>query len=136
MITYYILNIIVFALLGTAEGFLWHYAVNKISKQTARNLHIPLVVLRAAWFAFVLFMTDKDVASVTSLFACHAFIHLGCMYQVRHMLNKRIYQYGFFDNASSTSTSVWDTLFPMNIYFRMILFALGSLAYFVWNYWI
>jgi hypothetical protein len=135
MIQYYFYNILLFIVLGFLEAILWHYSVNKISKTTARNLHIPLLAIRFTWFAWLFFSSGGDMASVSSLFLCHPLWHLGTMYEFRHIFNERIYKFGFLDTASSTSTSIMDTLFPQPFFIRLILFIVGTAFFFLWNLW-
>lgn len=136
MIALYIINIFLFLTIGVLEGFLWHYSVNKISKHTARNLHIPLLAIRFFWFGYVFFSTNHDGSSTLMLLLCHPFWHLGAMYQVRHWLNDRIYKFGFFDMASESSTSILDTIFPQPFFIRLVLLLFGTTFYFLWNYWL
>ena len=133
MIFNYVLNCILFIVIGIAEGYLWHYSVNKITKQQAKNLHLPLMALRVIWYVWLLIHTRLDYSSVICLYLCHPFFHLGMMYQTRNMLNPKIYIYKFFDTASNTSTSIADTLFPMPFFIRLVMFIFGSVWYFIWN---
>ena len=129
----YFANILYFTLFGFNEAILWHYSVNKISRITAKQLHYPLVATRLFWFIWLLWFTDYDYASIIPLFMCYPFIHLGVMYQVRNWLNNDIYIYGFFSNASNSSTSLWDRYLPMDAWLRTLLFIFGTLFYTFWN---
>ena len=129
----YFENIVFFAIIGFLEAVLWHKSVNKISRLTAKRLHYPLVFIRAVWFGWLLIVTDYDYASIIPLFMCYPFWHLGTMYQFRHWMNNAIYPYGFFSNASSSSTSILDRLLPMDAWFRTILLIIGTFFYLLWN---
>lgn len=129
----FIANAIFFLIIGTLEAYLWHYSVNKISRTTSARLHYPLVAIRAAWFIHLLLESEYDYGSIIPLIMCYPFFHLGAMYQVRHWLNKEIYTFGFFSNASKSSTSLWDKYLPMDGFTRTLLFLIGSIFYFLWN---
>ena len=129
----YLSNIAFFILIGFIEAVMWHELVTKISRLQAKRLHYPLVVIRLVWFWAIAFVTNYDMATLIPLVMCYPFWHLGSLYQFRHWLNPMIYQYGFFSNASSSSTSVWDRLFPMDWQFRTMLFLVGSMFYLLWN---
>lgn len=129
----YAINILFFAVIGTLEAFLWHYSVNKISRVTAKRLHYPLVVIRLIWFGWLLLKNNYDYGSIVPLFCCYPFIHLGVMYQVRHWLNGKVYQYGFFSNASASSTSILDRLLPLDAWMRTAMFVFGTFTYILWN---
>jgi len=129
----YLYNIIFFVLIALLEALLWHYSVNKISIVTAKRLHIPLVLIRCAWFAYLFIITDKDFASVSSLIMCYPFWHLGCMYQFRNWLNRKVYKRGFIDVASSSSTSFVDKIFNFDFITRGMMLIVGTVFYFLWN---
>lgn len=129
----FLINAWLFVLIGTLEAVLWHYTVNKVSKQIAKYLHYPLVAIRCAWFIFVWWKLDKDVSTTLSCVLVYPFYHLGSMYQVRHWLNRKVYTFGFFDEASSSSTSMWDKLFPMSFPVRALMFILGVFFFIIWN---
>lgn len=137
---YYIYNTRFFLVMGMLEAVLWHFTVNKLSKRTLELLHIPLLVIRGAWFYWLWIATEHDGGSLIALFMCYPFWHLGTMYQFRHWLNRSIYEYGFFSNASSSSTSKWDSdrfpykLLPkLDAQLRTILLILGTFFYLLWN---
>ena len=129
----YFSNIAFFILIGFCEALMWHELVNKISRLTAKRLHYPLVFIRLLWFGLIAFVTNYDMATMIPLVMCYPFWHLGSLYQFRHWLNPSIYQYGFFSNASSSSTSVWDRILPMDWQFRTMLFVVGTMFYILWN---
>ena len=131
--TFYLLNILFFILVGVSEGIFWHLSVNKISTKTAKYLHMPLVAIRAAWFIFVWYKLDKDTVAVFNLFLCYPLFHLGFLYQTRHWLQPEIYKSGFFSDPSSTSTSVLDRLLPITFGMRWLLFLIGSMFCAIWN---
>lgn len=132
----YLANALVFLLLGAAEAVFWHKTVNKWSRIKLKRMHYPLVVIRIGWFIAAYYIMDKDAGSVIPLIIMHSFFHLGALYQVRHWLNERIYEYGFFDNGSKTSTALWDALFPLTIEIRILLLIVGTAFYIIWNYWV
>ena len=129
----YFSNIAFFILIGFCEAVMWDELVNKISRITAKRLHYPLMFIRLLWFAAIALETNYDLATMIPLVMCYPFWHLGTLYQFRHWLNPSIYQYGFFSNASSSSTSVWDKLLPMDWQFRTLLFVVGTMFYLLWN---
>jgi len=133
MIWWYIGNIILFIAIGIAEGFLWHNNVNKLTKKQARKLHIPLVAIRCIWFGIVAYFAD--IPTMLGLVFCYPFWHLGVLYQTRHLLNKKIYKKGFFDVASTSSTSVIDNLFPIYFDVRLLLLVFGTFIFFDWNWY-
>jgi hypothetical protein len=130
---FYLYNILFFILIGMLEGVMWNYAVNKISKTASRNLHISLVVVRLSWFVWLFYMSDYDLASVSSLILCYPFWHLGMMYKVSNMFNDQVYKRGFLDTASSTSTSVIERFFPQTFFIRSMMFIIGTAFFFLWN---
>jgi hypothetical protein len=130
---YYLLNILFFTIVGALEGILWHLTVNRVSAKTAKYSHIPLTIIRIAWFAFLYVKMNNDFASVSSLIMCYPLIHLGFLYQTRHILEPRIYKYGFFSNPSESSTSVLDKVFPITFGFRWMSFLFGTTFYVIWN---
>ena len=129
----YLINILFFTLIGISEGIFWHFTVNKLSTKTLKNIHIPLVLIRMMWFIFLYFKTNEDFASISNLILCYPFIHLGVLYQTRHMLEPRIYKDGFFSNPSESSTSIWDRILPITYGLRYIMFLFGTIFYIVWN---
>lgn len=129
----YFSNILFFVLIGFLEALIWHDIVNKVSRLTAKRLHYPLVLVRLIWFGALAKFTNYDFGSIVPLFLCYPFWHLGSLYQFRHWLNHKVYPYGFFSNASSTSTSVWDRLLPLDWQLRTFLFIIGTFFYLLWN---
>jgi hypothetical protein len=129
---FYYLNILVFCVIGLLEALFWHFADKQnMPRKKAKNLHIPLVAVRAIWFCFVWW--KLDVASTVALGFCYPFFHLGIMYQVRHWLNPRVYTLGFVDYPSNTSTSIIDRLFPITFEIRLAMFIFGTVTFVLWN---
>lgn len=129
----YLENALFFLIVGIFEAYLWHYSIGKISRTTSARLHYPLVAIRAAWFYFLWVQSEHDYGSLIPLFICYPFFHLGAMYQTRHQLNPKIYAYGFFSNASTSSTSLLDRLLPLDAFTRTAMCIVGTLLYLIWN---
>jgi hypothetical protein len=127
----YLLNICFFILVGMIEASLWHYASDyEMTPKEKKVFHQPLLLLRASWFVALLWLVGW--VDCAALICCYPFWHLGVMYKWRHKLNNQTYLLGFFDETSSTSTSVFDKFIKLNFPIRLLLLVVGTAVYFIW----
>lgn len=107
---------------GIADGFFYH--LRDHNKFSEINEHHFFFMRRLT--VAVVFFTHSDFSYILlfSMATAQPFLHNNSYYNTRHILNKKVYDYGLF-NQSSTS-SAWSTkLFTPNV--RIVLLTLSTL---------